>query len=73
MPRLRNLYDAPTPGKSQKEIKPSADPKPKDIDPAEVAEARRLLTEIDSWTKEDIEELPPLAKKKAQKYQQLDL
>lgn len=37
----------------------------------DLAEAERLLREVQSWTNEEIEELPELYKRKARQYRQL--
>lgn len=37
----------------------------------ELAEAERLLAELESWNQEEIEELPGLYQEKAREFQQL--
>jgi hypothetical protein len=37
----------------------------------EVFEAEELLNEVDSWSEEDIEELPKLYREKAREFQRL--
>ena len=41
------------------------------IAPREVFEAEKLLEKVQSWTEQEIEELPKLYQKKAREYRQL--
>ncbi len=50
---------------------PQEDSNRDNISEEELDEARNLLAELSSWTKEDIEDLPADARKRTHKYQHL--